>query len=112
MRPLWERFVALAQISGAIDVPLDLAAGSLDDALFIGQQMPWIDPLKEAEAFSAMEDRAYMSGPEIIRRRGANPKDVLDQQAKWQRQKKDAGLESPADKPPAAPQPNPGDPLP
>jgi len=112
VRPLWERFVALAQVSGAIEVPLDLMPGSLDDALFIGQQMPWIDPLKEAEAFSAMEDRAYMSGPEIIRRRGANPKDVLDQQAKWQRQKKDAGLESPADKPSAAPQPNPGDPLP
>ena len=62
--------------------------GSLDDALFIGQQMPWIDPAKEADAYSTLESRTYMSGPEIIRRRGANPKDVLDQQAKWERQKR------------------------
>jgi hypothetical protein len=33
-----------------------------------------------------------MSGPEIVRRRGANPRDVLDQQAKWLRQKEAAGL--------------------
>ena len=74
VRPLWERFVALAALSGVIEVPLDLIPGSLDDALFIGQQMPWIDPAKEADAYSTLESRTYMSGPEIIRRRGANPR--------------------------------------
>lgn len=106
VRPLWERFVALAALSGVIEVPLDLIPGSLDDALFIGQQMPWIDPAKEADSYSTLESRTYMSGPEIIRRRGANPKDVLDQQAKWERQKAEAGLAPSAGRPAQNANPN------
>lgn len=92
VRPVWERFVSMAMVSGAIRLPGELDMDSLDDALFIGQQMPWIDPLKEASAFETLEANTYMSGPEIIRRRGANPRDVIDQQKKWRRQLDEAGL--------------------
>ena len=92
IQPVWERFVALAVASGKIRVPAGLVPETLDDALFIGQSMPWIDPLKEAEANEVLERNTYKSAPEIIRARGASPKDVLDQQAKWMRQKDDAGL--------------------
>lgn len=109
VRPVWERFVRLAVLSGAVKVPADIDEGSLDDALFIAQQMPWIDPKKEADAFETLEANAWMSGPEIIRRRGANPRDVIAQEAKWQRQKKEAGIES-AVKPPSPPPPPPPDP--
>lgn len=101
VRPVWERFVAMAVLSGLLRPGLDLLPETLDDALFIGQQMPWIDPAKEASAFETLEANTYMSGPEIIRRRGANPADVLAQQAKWQRQKEAAGIA-----PPVAPPPN------
>ena len=104
VQPVWERFVNLAVLSGAIELPPELERDSLDDALFIGQQMPWIDPVKEAAAFEQLEANCHISGPEIIRRRGGNPRDVLDQQAKWLRMKEAAGLLNPAA---AAAQPEP-----
>lgn len=104
VQPVWERFVALAVISGAIDVPAEIDPASLDDALFITQQMPWIDPGKEADAYEKLEANCHISGPEIIRRRGGNPRDVIDQQSKWTAMKNKAGL-APKAAPPAAPNP-------
>jgi len=103
VRPVWEKFVALAVLSGAIRVPADVIATSLSDAIYITPQMPWIDPKKEADAWAALEDRAYVSGPEIIRKRGGNPIDVLDQQAHWLREKEARGIPVNA----ADPQPDP-----
>ena len=75
-----------------IRLPAGVDMESLADAQFLAPQMPWIDPKKEAEAWAALEDRAYASGPEIVRKRGASPHDVLDQQARWLRQKAEAGV--------------------
>lgn len=87
-RPVYQKFVALAILSGQIRVPADVVRHSVDDAIYITPQMPWIDPKKEVEAWGMLEDRAYISGPEIIRKRGGNPHDVLDQQARWLEEKK------------------------
>ncbi len=87
IRPMYERFIAAAILSGKLKVPAGIVRDSVDDALYIPPQMPWIDPKKEAEFFKIMEDKAYMSGPEIIRRRGGNPLDVLEQQSRWLREK-------------------------
>jgi capsid protein len=67
--------------------------------------MPWIDPKKEAESLAILEDNTYMSGPEIIRRRGASPRDVLDQQSQWERDKRRWGIAPRAAAPATAPQP-------
>lgn len=87
VRPVWERFVALALASGLIKAPLELDLATLDDALFVGQTMPWIDPAKEAQANEILERNCYKSGPEIIRARGGNPRETLTQQASWSREK-------------------------
>jgi len=92
VRPVWNRFVALAVSANLVRVGSDIRPDTLDDALFIGQSMPWIDPQKEADANQVLEQNVYKSGPEIIRARGGNPKDVLDQEAKWRRQMLAAGL--------------------
>ncbi len=92
VRPVWEKIVALSILSGAVKVPADIDRNTLNDAIFIGPQMPWIDPAKEAEAWATLEDRAYASGPEIIRKRGGNPMDTLEQQARWRREKESRGL--------------------
>jgi lambda family phage portal protein len=112
VQPVWERFVSLAAIAGLIDIPAELDPDTLNDALYIGQQMPWIDPKKEADAFEILEKNTYMSGPEIVRRRGANPIDVVAQQKKWKRALKSAGLEqAPPPAPASAPKaPDPNDP--
>lgn len=103
VQPVWQEFVLMARIAGKLNPAWvnQCMSESIDDALFIGQSMPWIDPQKEADAWATLEANTYMSGPEIIRKRGGNPQSVLDQQEKWNAQKKSKGLDNPA--PPAAP---------
>lgn len=114
VHPIYEDFIAMARASGLLPRTMleQIEPGTLDAALFIGQQMPWIDPAKEAEAFEKMEANFYMSAPEIIRRRGGNPQSVIDQEAAWHQRLDDAGLDrvhqgsvnAPAQQP--EPQPN------
>lgn len=106
VQPLYERFIATAIASGVLRVPANLKPGTVDDAAFMAPAMPWIDPKKEAEAWAMLEDRAYISGPEIIRKRGGNPRDVLQQQALWLESKAEAGI------PPAGAAPDPEQPEP
>jgi lambda family phage portal protein len=103
VRPVYEKLVALAVLSGQLRLPADLDRDTLDDAIYIPPEMPWIDPKKEAEAWGLLEDRSYISGPEIIRKRGGNPLDVLDQQARWLQEKKDRDIPVDAGKPAAVP---------
>lgn len=94
IEPTWTEFVLLARMAGKLNPRWlsECQQDSIDDALFVGQTMPWIDPQKEADAWATMEDRTYMSGPEIIRKRGGNPQTVVDQQEKWIALKKSKGL--------------------
>lgn len=92
---MYEDMVSMAVAARLIVLPAGVDPETVADAVYIAPQMPWIDPKKEVEAWSMLEDRRYAAGPEIVRRRGANPHDVLDQQARWERQKKEAGLATP-----------------
>jgi lambda family phage portal protein len=108
--PMYQDFVQAALAARLIRLPAGIDPESLADAQFLAPQMPWIDPKKEAEAWAALEDRAYASGPEIVRKRGASPHDVLDQQARWLRQKAEAGVNpQPAAQPAPAPAAPPDD---
>lgn len=88
-RPVYEQFIATAIASGVLKVPPGVRMETLDDAIYVPPSMPWIDPLKEVKAWGEQEDRCYVSGPEVIRKRGGNPLDVAEQQARWLRAKKD-----------------------
>lgn len=92
VRPIYEQFIATAIASGKLAIPQGVKLDTLDDATYMPPAMPWIDPKKEAEAWGMLEDRAYASGPEIIRKRGGNPIDVLEQQARWRREKEANGI--------------------
>jgi lambda family phage portal protein len=105
VRPIYERFIAAALASGELVLPAGTPVATLTDALYLPPSMPWIDPKREAEAFGLMEERAYMSGPEIIRRRGANPRDVLDQQSAWLERKREWGIPGAPGAPASAPVP-------
>jgi capsid protein len=85
-------FLRIALASGALKLPENIDIASLEDALYTPPQMPWIDPLKEATAWALLEENRYASGPEIIRRRGKNPIDVLDQEQRWQEQLREREL--------------------
>lgn len=92
IRPVWEAFVIAADLSGAVPRPADLRSGSADDASFIGQQMPWIDPAKEAGAWLKMVRAGFASEQEVIRRRGQNPADVLEQIHQWREDVAERGI--------------------
>lgn len=79
VQPIWKQFVLAAHLSGVVRKPADLEEFSEDDALFVGQSMPWIDPLKEASAWHQLVQDGFASEVEVMRKRGVNPRDVLEQ---------------------------------
>lgn len=92
LQPCWATFVRVCDLSGVVPMPRDVLPTSADDALFIAQSMPWIDPLKEAEAYVALTRAGFASEVEVMRKRGVNPRDVLEQTRAWRTAAKDAGL--------------------
>lgn len=93
VQPVWEQFVLAAHLSGVVRIPADVVAGSHDDALYVAQAMPWIDPLKEAMGWQKMIETGLASEFEGIRRRGNNPADVLNQIAEFRKKAGELGLQ-------------------
>ena len=87
VRPVWESFVSAAVLAGAVSVPRGSDVRDFAEAVYIAPSMPWIDPVKEATANEILEKNCLVSGPELIRRRGGNPDDVLKQEAMWRSRK-------------------------
>jgi len=87
VEPTITRLNNTAIAAGALRIPADLDIDTIDDTLFIPPQQPWIDPDKESRAFERLEDNIHASGPEIIRRRGHNPRDVIEQQVWWEEER-------------------------
>jgi lambda family phage portal protein len=83
VRPVWRRFVETALLLLPPELWDGVETKSLSDAVFMGPQMPWIDPLKEANAFDKLVAMGVASPQEIITKRGLNPIDVLDQIEEW-----------------------------
>ena len=92
VQPVWEQFVAVAHLSSVVARPADVVQGSEDDALFIGQSMPWIDPLKEANAWHQLVQDGFASEVEVMRKRGVNPRDVIEQIASHRQKAREKGL--------------------
>lgn len=79
VQPVWAGFVSACALSGAVRTPRDVKPGTADDALFLAQSMPWIDPAKEAAAYVTLVRAGFASEVEVMRKRGVNPRDVLEQ---------------------------------
>lgn len=92
VQPVWEMFVIAAHLSGVAPIPRDVVAHTADDALFVAQSMPWIDPLKEAEGWKTLVRAGFASEAEVMRRRGVNPRDVLEQIIAHRKRTSDANL--------------------
>jgi lambda family phage portal protein len=92
VQPTWERFVLAAHLSGVVPIPEDLEPGTQDDALFVGQSMPWINPYHEAQAWHQLVQDGFASEVEVMRKRGVNPRDVLEQLAQYRKEADEKGL--------------------
>lgn len=91
-QPVWQTIVAVAHASGLLRIPADVMPGTEADCLFLGQSMPWIDPLKEANAWVVLTQAGFASEVEVIRRRGGNPRDLLNQVAQWREETDGRGV--------------------
>lgn len=92
VQPVWKQFVLAAHLSGVVRMPSDLEEFSEDDALFVGQSMPWIDPMKEASAWHSLVRDGFASEVEVIRKRGGNPRDVMEQIAAFRKETREKEL--------------------
>lgn len=92
IQPVWENFVVAADQSGVVPVPRDVVPETADDALFLGQSMPWIDPVKEATGWLMLVQAGFASEVEVMRRRGVNPFDLVEQVAGWRKKCAEKGL--------------------
>jgi capsid protein len=108
VRPIWERFVDMAILSGQLDAPAkEINPRTLKKAGFQGPTMPWIDPQKEVTAEEKAVTAGFKSRAQVIRERGGNPQDVFEQIKQEREQEKEAGISFSTSAPPkqAAEQP-------
>jgi lambda family phage portal protein len=75
-RPMFRAWLQMAIASGQITPPPGIDMGTLYNAVYSGPVMPWIDPLKEANAWKTQIRGGAATEGEWVRARGANPDEV------------------------------------
>ena len=91
-RPVYERFVSYAQLTGQLAIVGTVDLRTLADADYRGPKMPWIDPFKEIKAETDAVRAGFRSAQQVIRERGGNPREVLQQAEAWNNQADEHGL--------------------
>jgi lambda family phage portal protein len=79
VQPVWEHFVDTAIASGLLRVPSNIRPETVAQAEFRGPPMPWIDPLKEANALRQMTRAGFKSSEQVIAERNGNLQDTYEQ---------------------------------
>jgi lambda family phage portal protein len=74
-RPLYRQWLAMALLSG-IRIPPDVDPDSLYNATYMAPVMPWIDPVKEGDAWHVQIRGGAATESEWIRARGLSPRNV------------------------------------
>jgi lambda family phage portal protein len=92
VRPVWERFIDMAILSGRLVVPPHIRPETVRQAEFRGPAMPWIDPKKEADALVIMTRAGIRSMQQVIAERGGRLQDTYEQLARERRLADELGL--------------------
>ena len=93
VRPVYERFVAMAVISGELILPRGMTLDGALGADYLPPAMPWIDPLKEITAITAQVRAGVRSLSSVIAERGGRMYDTLEQLSLDQRWAAERGLQ-------------------
>ncbi|TRC56988.1 phage portal protein, partial [Mannheimia haemolytica] len=75
-RPIYREWLKMAIASQAIKLPPDIDQNSLFNAVYSGPVMPWIDPIKEANAWKERIKGGLATEGQAIRASGNNPAEV------------------------------------
>lgn len=93
VRPVYERFVETAYLTGQLKLDPSIDRAKLAHAEFVSPAMPWIDPKKEIEADQLAVESRFKSRAQIIRERGGDPEAVRKQLLLEQEQDKADGVQ-------------------
>lgn len=84
-RPVWRDFIRAQILAGRINLS-DVEPGSIFRCDFRAPALPWIDPQKEAKAWSELVASKLESRSEIMRQRGRDPRKVIEEMEQEQEQ--------------------------
>lgn len=91
-RPIYREWLKMAIASQAIQLPSDIDQNSLFNAVYSGPVMPWIDPIKEANAWKERIKGGLATEGQAIRASGNNPAEVKRQRIVEIRENQAEGL--------------------
>ncbi|MBL5919763.1 phage portal protein [Lelliottia amnigena] len=75
VRPMYREWLRMFLLSG-IDIPPDLDMATLYNATYMAPVMPWIDPVKEGEAWKTQIRGGAATEAEWVRARGGSPRNT------------------------------------
>ncbi|MCT8824013.1 phage portal protein [Glaesserella parasuis] len=75
-RPIYREWLKMAIVSGEIDVPPHIDPDAVYNAVYSGPVMPWIDPIKEVNAWKERIKGGLATESQAIRASGHNPAEV------------------------------------
>lgn len=77
-RPLYRQWLQMLMLSG-VKIPPDVDPATLFDAVYMAPVMPWIDPVKESEAWKTQIRGGAATEAGWVRARGMSPRQVKQQ---------------------------------
>ncbi len=89
VRPVYERFVAMAVVSGELVLPRGVTLANAIGADYLAPPMPWINPVHEMQGITAAVRGGVRSLTSVIAERGGRMYDTLEQVAReraWARE--------------------------
>jgi lambda family phage portal protein len=91
-RPMYRAWLKMAIASGEIKVPRGVDKDTLYGAVYSGPVMPWIDPVKEANAWVTQIRGGSATESDWVRASGRNPDEVKRRRAAEIEENKELGL--------------------
>ena len=79
IRPIYERFVSMAVISGELVLPRGMVLSAAVGADYLAPPMPWINPKHEIDAITGQVQAGVRSLSEVIAERGGRMYDTIEQ---------------------------------
>ena len=91
-RKVYRRWLSIELLTGAITLPKELNKSTLNNAVYLGPVMPWINPVHEANAWETLVKAGFADEAEVARGRGRDPQELKSSRIAEIKRNRDEGL--------------------